>query len=73
MQRFPRYIIYHDVGVGKVGTKAYWKKKILTVQKAGMGKTMNMSQRLRLNILMVKKRNLIEDLRVKEFFKNYHC
>ena len=27
MQRFPRYAIYHDVGVGKVGTKAYWKKQ----------------------------------------------
>ena len=60
--KIPRYVIYHDVGVGKVGTKAYWKKKVLTVQKTGMGKTMNMSQRLRLNILMVKKRNPIEDL-----------
>ena len=63
MQRFPLNVIYQDVGVSKVGTEAYWKKKILTVQKTGMGKTMNMSQRLRLNILIVKKkRNPVEDL-----------
>ena len=54
-QRFPRYVIYQEVGLGKGGPKAQWKKKILTVQKTGMGKTMNMTQRLRLNAVMVKK------------------
>ena len=61
-QRFPRYVIYQEVGLGKGGPKAQWKKKILTVQKTGMKKTMNMTQRLRLNAVMVKKRNLVEDL-----------
>ena len=55
-QRFPRYVIYQEVGLGKGGPKAQWKKKILTVQKTGMRKTMTMTQRLRLNAVMVKKK-----------------
>ena len=57
-QRFPRYVIYQEVGLGKGGPKAQWKKKILTVQKTGMRKTMNMTQRLRLNAVMVKKKEI---------------
>ena len=62
VQRFSRYFIYQEVGLGKGGPKAQWKKKILTVQKTGMTKTMNMFQRLRFNVVMVRKRNLVEDL-----------
>ena len=62
VQRFSRYVIYQEVGLGKGGPKAPWKKKILTIQKTGMRKTMNMTQRLRFNAVMVKKGNLVKDL-----------